>query len=555
MRDNDNEVVAAIVAGDPAGLAEAYDKYAAGLFGYCRSLLREPADAADAVQDTFVIAASKLGELRDPSRLRPWLYAVARNECHRRLRARDAASPLDEAANVIDDSADVSDVAERAQLRELVRAAITGLNPGDQEVIELSLRHELDGADLADALGVARNHAHALLSRARGQLEKSLGALLVARSGRQSCLALDDLLRDWDGTMTVLMRKRVSRHIERCEVCGERKRRELRPVMLLGVAPLAALPAGLRDQVLRLCADGTPKALAQRADIVGRAGSFGHSGFPVPLDPPKLARWQPSHGHAAAAAGGTAATAAIAVITVLAIGAAHHGRQPAIGSAAGQASRSPAPLPSPSAPGGRHPAAPTSRAHPPGANAPFTGPAAAPGAPAAAGHTPITGPGSGAGSGPSSGPGSGPTQPGITPSPTTVPTTPAPPPSPSPAPSHPVIQGTVSVSANLLVLVSILGGPPTGTLTLTAQGGPVAHYTITIPSSLLGTLTVTPSSGSLAPGQSTRVTVTVAGLLSVDTRILVSPGGQSVTVLLGVGLDAKQRHAEPYPPGRRYPLP
>ena len=37
----------------------------------------EPADAADAVQDTFVIAAAELGRLRDPDRLRPWLYAVA----------------------------------------------------------------------------------------------------------------------------------------------------------------------------------------------------------------------------------------------------------------------------------------------------------------------------------------------------------------------------------------------------------------------------------------------------------------------------------------------
>jgi len=93
----DSEVVAAIVAGDPNGLAEAYDRYASPLYTYCRSLLREPADAADAVQDTFVIAASKLAGLRDQSRLRPWLYAVARNECHRRLRekASTAASALD----------------------------------------------------------------------------------------------------------------------------------------------------------------------------------------------------------------------------------------------------------------------------------------------------------------------------------------------------------------------------------------------------------------------------------------------------------------------------
>src|SRR5260370_24125833 len=93
----DSEVVAAIVAGNPEGLAEAYDRYASPLYTYCRSLLREPADAADAVQDTFVIAASRLAGLRDQNRLRPWLYTVARNECLRRIRisAVEGTSALD----------------------------------------------------------------------------------------------------------------------------------------------------------------------------------------------------------------------------------------------------------------------------------------------------------------------------------------------------------------------------------------------------------------------------------------------------------------------------
>src|SRR6266851_6471943 len=104
----DREMVAAIVDGDPAGLAAAYDRYAAALHGYCRSLLAEPADAADAVQDTFLIAAAKLGGLRDPDRLRPWLYAVARNECFRRLRARGLSAPLDVAVEVTSDEPDVA---------------------------------------------------------------------------------------------------------------------------------------------------------------------------------------------------------------------------------------------------------------------------------------------------------------------------------------------------------------------------------------------------------------------------------------------------------------
>src|SRR5271165_4876457 len=144
---DDREMVAAIVAGDLGGLVEAYDEYGESLYGYCRMMLSEPEDAADAVQDTFVIAAGRLGGLRDPRRLRPWLYAVARNECHRRLRGTEVG--LDEAAGDVDLSADASGPPERAELRRLIRAALAGLSPGEREILELGLRHDLHGADLA----------------------------------------------------------------------------------------------------------------------------------------------------------------------------------------------------------------------------------------------------------------------------------------------------------------------------------------------------------------------------------------------------------------------
>jgi hypothetical protein len=92
MPMQDRGVVAAVVADDAGGIAAAYDAYAMSLYSYCRSLLREPGDAADAVQDTFLIATAKLAVLRDPDKLRPWLYAVARNECYRRLRSGQATS-------------------------------------------------------------------------------------------------------------------------------------------------------------------------------------------------------------------------------------------------------------------------------------------------------------------------------------------------------------------------------------------------------------------------------------------------------------------------------
>src|ERR1700683_4045399 len=237
--------------------------------------------------------------------------AGARKGCHRRLRARARTVDLDEAGEMTDDaSADVGRAAERADLRNLVRSAIAGLNPGEREVIELSLGHDLEGPDLADALGVPASQAHALASRARGQLERSLGALLVARSGREDCPELNEILASWDGDLTVLLRKRVSRHIEQCDVCGERKRRELSPAMLLGALPVFMLPPGLREQVLRLVSDPRPQAARYREHVAHQAEPFGGSGFPVSVAP--LARLRPR--------GRTIAFATVAALLLILVG-------------------------------------------------------------------------------------------------------------------------------------------------------------------------------------------------------------------------------------------
>jgi hypothetical protein len=83
---------------------------------------------------------------------------------------------------------------------------------------------------------------------------------------------------------------------------------------------------------------------------------------------------------------------------------------------------------------------------------------------------------------------------------------------------------------------SILLSPITGgSFTLTASGGPVT-WSIAEPSSLVGKLTVAPSAGTLASGQSVTVSLSVSGLASVDSQLTVNPGGITVTVLLGVGI-------------------
>jgi DNA-directed RNA polymerase specialized sigma24 family protein len=382
----DPEVVAAIVAGDPAGLAEAYDRYAMPLYSYSRSMLREPADAADAVQDTFLVAAAKLRDLRDRGKLRPWLYAVARNECFRRLRAGTALPVLDEAADI------------------------------------------------------------------------PAGAAEVA-----------------------------------------------------GAVPVAALLPGFREQVLRVIADRSPAGLAHRLTVANRAGPFGPEGFPAPIRPPGAGPWHRilHHRRAIVAGAAVAVVAAGAIVAGVAVG--PH-PSPSAGPAGGSAK---------GAPGG-------SRNLGPGHSSPSA-----------------RGGGNGGGGG-AAGPGLVPSAPpgGITTTPVAVRSPGAPDPvgagpaasagNSSSVPSSPGT-GTLSASTGRLDLVSA-NGTATGTFTLTATGGPVSAYSITVGSSLVGHLSVSPASGSLAAGASVTITVTSTSLVALDGQLTVNPGGRVITVVLSISL-------------------
>jgi len=557
----DSEVVASIVAGEAEGLAVAYDRYASDLYGYCRSLLHEPDDAADAVQDTFVIAASKLAGLRERERLRAWLFAVARNECLHRLKTRRAAAPLQDAPELADESVDVGGAAERAETIALVRAAVGGLNDGERDVIN-QLWHGLEVPEVAAVLGVSRNHAYSLFSRAREQLEASVGVLLVGRAGRRDCAALDSLLGDWDGRLTARLRRRVGRHIDQCGTCSDRRRQELTPAMLYSLTPGAVLGmaalrlgpfhaaahlggalAGVRDAVLGLAGSSGPPAATLRIgkwQATGRSPhSFGANGFPRPPHTGHLAFLARPHLPLTVVSGTAAVAATATVVVTVTVVAPHprtapdtHGGQPPASAAL------PAGAPT-TTPGGTHWTSPAQRmraltratagaAGKLGASGSVLGSVAA----TVTVSPSATGPG-GVLADPAGGPVESPGSP-ATDDPTTAPagdpTTGTPTATVSTSTGGSSAAATLTVSPSTVQLIPLVGG----SLTLTAVGGPVS-WSISEPGSLLGTLTVAPSAGTLNAGDSVTVEISVSGLLSLDTQLTVQPGGQSVTVLLGVG--------------------
>ena len=268
----DAQLVTAYLAGNRNALASIYDLYAPGLYDTAAAMLSDRHDAADMVQDVFCIAAERLNQLRDPNRLKPWLYAVLRNEVYRRTKKRKRTTPTDFQSPTVPDVVAAFDPnAEGAatsfdELAELVRSAAAGLDERDRLVLELSVRQGLTGTDLADALGVSPEQSYSLVHRMRDRVEKSLGAFTVAKMGRNDCHELASIVSGWNGEFSVLIRKRVARHIDECAIC-EKTRSKFAPLALFGAAPAFLLPFGLRDKVL--AATQTIPVPSQSADVHG----------------------------------------------------------------------------------------------------------------------------------------------------------------------------------------------------------------------------------------------------------------------------------------------
>lgn len=271
----DAELVAASLGGDRLALAAIYDRYTDRIHTMCVHMLGDRDEAADVCGEVFLVAFQRLGQLRDPERLRPWLYAICRHEVFRRTKRRNRTVLVEEVSEMdrIADHDDDVDTADPAMLARLVQEAAFGLDDRDRLVLELQLQG-VDSDDLAAALGTSTSTSYQHVHRMRERMERSVGALLVARQGRRDCRDLDRLLADWDGGFSVLWRKRVARHVDGCDVC-ERRRKGV-PAALFGTAgasPLVVTPTSVRTRVLDAAIVGTGSGASGR-------GGWRRDGFP-----------------------------------------------------------------------------------------------------------------------------------------------------------------------------------------------------------------------------------------------------------------------------------
>jgi RNA polymerase sigma-70 factor (ECF subfamily) len=126
--------------------------------------------AADAQQAAWAIAWRRLGTLRDPARLKPWLMSVAANEARQIMRSQHRRRVRELAGHGPASSPDP----ERSALIDLANA-LGGLDYRDRTLIGLRYIAELDSEAIGRELGLSASGVRVRLHRLLERLRKELG--------------------------------------------------------------------------------------------------------------------------------------------------------------------------------------------------------------------------------------------------------------------------------------------------------------------------------------------------------------------------------------------
>ena len=161
-----------------AFVGELYAAHGRTVLGLCRLLLRDPVEAEDATQQTYVSAQRALVGGAVPREPAAWLAAIARNECRARIRAR-MREPLALPEIPSDVPDPLASAIRTADLDELW-TALSALPRRQRKAFLLRELGGLSYEELGVALGVTRPAVESLLFRARQQLRVALMALNAA---------------------------------------------------------------------------------------------------------------------------------------------------------------------------------------------------------------------------------------------------------------------------------------------------------------------------------------------------------------------------------------
>lgn len=200
MADSDRDLAHLARQGEATALGALLERHRAPLYAVALSILRDRDEAHDAVQDAFVVALCRIGDLREPAAAGAWLRSIVRNACLTRLRgSRDLPGYVPDRTAATDAGPEAA--LDRLALRDWVLTALDDLSQDLRATVLLRFfTRRASYAEMAAILGVPVGTVRSRLNQAKGRLADSL--LDVAAAAHTDHKALvRQRWQEWSGAI------------------------------------------------------------------------------------------------------------------------------------------------------------------------------------------------------------------------------------------------------------------------------------------------------------------------------------------------------------------
>ena len=170
--DPDLTLVRRLAAGDKQALSELYSRYGLHILNYLIRLLEDRHTAEEVLQNVMLAVWQQARDFRGESKVRSWMFAIARRQAFKAQRGQVRSLELDEA--LVANGSDPQSTLEKKHQIEILKNAINQLTLHEQQALELVYFRGLSLSEAATWLDIPVNTVKSRLHRARANLRKHL---------------------------------------------------------------------------------------------------------------------------------------------------------------------------------------------------------------------------------------------------------------------------------------------------------------------------------------------------------------------------------------------
>jgi RNA polymerase sigma-70 factor (ECF subfamily) len=180
-RPAETELARALLAGEPDAFERFVEHFRSKVFHYSWLMCGRAEDAEEVAQETLIKVFENFDQLREPERVRPWVFRIARNACLMQRR-RSVFAPSQELS--LDDLPPASELADEApqpevalldsELRAVLDRAVAELPPIYRAVVLLRDLEQLSTEETAQILDLGTDAVKQRLHRGRAAMRQKL---------------------------------------------------------------------------------------------------------------------------------------------------------------------------------------------------------------------------------------------------------------------------------------------------------------------------------------------------------------------------------------------